>query len=273
VPLRPVRCPVVQARELCAGVFSIWLDAPGIARLIQPGQFLNVKVSSGFDPLLRRPISVADVEGKRVRLVFRKVGRGTALLSHVRAGDELDVLGPLGRPAPEMRGQDVLLCGGGIGAAPLLFLARRLAKANRLQVFVGARTKAELLLLREFRGLGARVATATDDGSAGFHGVVTELVADEVRSQKLEARVQKSKVQSPKSSVVSQRPVVFACGPRPMLADLVKRLDPIPVWGFVEERMGCGIGICYCCALPKKGGGHVRFCEEGPVVRLNEVVL
>ncbi|MCX6843025.1 MAG: dihydroorotate dehydrogenase electron transfer subunit [candidate division WOR-3 bacterium] len=265
-----MRCSIVQARELCAGVFSIWLEAPGIARAIQPGQFLNVKVSSGVDPLLRRPISVADVEAGRVRLVFRVVGRGTAMLSHVRAGDELDVLGPLGRPAPEMRGQDVIICGGGIGAAPLLFLARRLANANRLRVFVGASTKAELLLLREFRGLGMRVAIATDDGSAGHHGVVTELVEAEVKSQKPKAKSQ----DAGRPSAVSRQPsVVFACGPRPMLADLVKRLDPIPVWGFVEERMGCGTGICYCCALPKKGGGHVRFCEEGPVVRLNEVVL
>jgi len=262
---------------LCAGVFSLWLEAAGIARVIEPGQFLNVKVSSGVDPLLRRPISVADVEGKRVRLVFRKVGRGTALLSHVRAGDELDVLGPLGRPAPDLRRQDVLLCGGGIGAAPLLFLARRLNRANRLQVFVGARTKAELLLVKEFRGLGARAATATDDGSAGFHGVVTELVEDEVKGRRSKGRGQRSKVKGQRSKVKvsegAQRLAVFACGPRPMLADLVKRLDPIPVWGFVEERMGCGTGICYCCALPKKGGGHVRFCEEGPVVRLNEVVL
>ncbi len=257
---------------MCAGVFSFWLEAPGIARAIRPGQFLNVKVSSGVDPLLRRPISVADVEGKRVRLVFRVVGRGTALLSRASVGDELDVLGPLGRPAPDVRGKDVLLCGGGIGAAPLLFLARRLAKANRLQVFVGARTKAELLLVREFRSIGAKVATATDDGSSGHHGVVTEFIAGEVRSQKLEGRVQKSgNRQSP--IVNRQSTTVFACGPRPMLADLVKRLDPIPVWGFVEERMGCGTGICYCCALPKKDGGHVRFCEEGPVVRLNEVVL
>ena len=268
-----MRCPVVQARELCAGVFSIWLEAPGIARAIRPGQFLNVKVSSGVDPLLRRPISVADVARERVRLVFRKVGRGTELLSHARGGDELDVLGPLGRPAPEIRGKDVFLCGGGIGAAPLLFLARRLAKANRLQVFVGARTKAELLLLREFRSVGADVATATDDGSSGHEGMVTELAEAECRSQKSDGRMQKSRVQSPKSKVVGQRLVVFACGPRPMLADLVKRIDPIPVWGFVEERMGCGTGICYCCALPKKDGGHVRFCEEGPVVRLNEVVL
>ena len=220
--------------------------------------------------MLRRPISVADVEAGRVRLVFRVVGRGTALLSHVRTGDELDVLGPLGRPVPEMRGKDVLICGGGIGAAPLLFLARRLTKANRPRVFVGARTKTELLLLREFRGLGAKVAVATDDGSVGHHGVVTELVEAEAKSQKPKAKRQNGQG---RSAVGGKRLAVLACGPRPMLAGLVKRLDPIPVWGFVEERMGCGTGICYCCALPKKGGGHVRFCEEGPVVRLNEVVL
>jgi dihydroorotate dehydrogenase electron transfer subunit len=282
-----MRCPVVQARELCAGVFSMWLEAPGIARAIRPGQFLNVKVSKGVDPLLRRPISVADVEGRRVRLVFRKVGRGTALLSQARVGDELDVLGPLGRPAPEMRGKDVLLCGGGIGAAPLLFLARRLKPKNRVQVLVGARTKAELLLFKEFRSLGARVATATDDGSSGHHGVVTELIADEVRSQshpvchperakRVEGSLRRDSsipLRSARNDIGPRPPVIFACGPRAMLADLVKRLDPIPVWGFVEERMGCGTGICYCCALPKKGGGHVRFCEEGPVVLLNEVVL
>lgn len=268
--MKPTRCPVVHARELCAGVFSLLLEAPAIARRVKPGQFLNVRVSSGLDPLLRRPISVCDVERNRVRLVFRVVGRGTAMLSHVRAGDELDVLGPLGRPAPELHHKEILLCGGGIGTAPLLFLARRLRPANRLRVCVGARTKVELLLVREFRALKTRVTLATDDGSAGFHGMVTELAGSEVRSQKPRAKSQSSGGRKADSG---QPSVVFACGPRPMLADLVKRLDPIPIWGFVEERMGCGTGICYCCALPKKSGGHVRFCEEGPVVRLNEVVL
>lgn len=268
--MRPVSCPVTQARELCAGVFSLWLAAPETARRVRPGQFLNVRVSSGPDPLLRRPISVCDFERNRVRLVFKVVGRGTELLSRLRVGDEVDVLGPLGKPAPEPRGQDVLLCGGGIGTAPLLFLARRLKSRNRLQVLIGARTRTELLLLREFRSLGVPVAIATDDGSAGQSGMVTELADEHVRSQVPRAKRRGS---GKRSAVSGQPSLVFACGPKAMLADLVKRLDPIPVWGYVEERMGCGTGICYCCALPKKGGGQVRFCEEGPVVKLNEVVL
>jgi dihydroorotate dehydrogenase electron transfer subunit len=285
--MRPTLCPVTGARELCAGVFSLWLEAPEMARRVKPGQFLNVKVSAGLDPLLRRPISVCDVDRNRVRLVFRVVGRGTAILAHTRTGDELDVLGPLGRPAPGIRDRNVLLCGGGIGTAPLLFLARWLKGANRLQVLLGARSKTELLLVREFKGLGVPVAVTTDDGSAGFHGMVTELAEGQVegpgdptchpeRAKRVEGSLRRDSstpLRSPRNDTGRQQPVVFACGPRPMLADLVKRLDPLPVWGFVEERMGCGTGICYCCALPKKGGGHVRFCEEGPVVRLNEVVL
>jgi dihydroorotate dehydrogenase electron transfer subunit len=292
--MKPIRCPVIQARELCAGVSSLWLEAPEIARRVKPGQFLNVKVSDGQAFLLRRPISVCDVERSRLRLVVRVVGRGTALLAGVRAGDELDVLGPLGKPAPELHHKNVLICGGGVGTAPLLLLARRLKRANRVRVVIGARSEAELLLVREFRALGVQVAIATDDGTAGFHGVVTELALGLVKGQSdsvchperakrvdgslrrdsstalRSARNDDGQWRSPESGEPS---AVFACGPRPMLADLVKRLDPIPVWGFVEERMGCGTGICYCCALPKKGGGHVRFCEEGPVVRLNEVVL
>jgi dihydroorotate dehydrogenase electron transfer subunit len=269
--MKPILGCVVEARELCAGVFSVWLRARETARRARPGQFLNVKVSSELDPILRRPISVCDVDRDRLRLVFRVVGRGTAILSRLRSGDELDVLGPLGRPAPELRGKDVLLCGGGIGTAPLLFLARRLVRSNRLQAVLGARSKDELLLVREFRALGVPVSVATDDGSAGHRGMVTELA--EVGCGKSDSKCQQARVQSPKSKIDGPPSVVFACGPRPMLADLVRRLDPIPVWGFVEERMGCGTGICYCCALPKKDGGHVRFCEEGPVVRLNKVVL
>ncbi len=151
------------------------------------------------------------------------------------------------------KGRDVFLVGGGVGAAPLLFLGRHLARANRVRVFLGARTGKQLVLVRDFRTMRVPVKAATDDGSLGWAGPVTELAEPDIRN--------------------SARPVVFACGPKPMLADLVRRLDPIPVWGYVEERLGCGTGICYCCALPLKNGGYVRFCTEGPVVLLNEVKL
>jgi dihydroorotate dehydrogenase electron transfer subunit len=183
--------------------------------------------------------------------VFRIAGRGTALLARARKGDEIDLLGPLGRPAPKFRGKDVLVCGGGIGIPPLLHFARRSVGSNRVQAFLGARTSSGLVLASEFRRLGVAVTVATDDGTRGRKALVTELVEP--------------------AALAAENPVVVACGPQPMLADLVHRLDPVPVWGFIEERMGCGTGICYCCALPRKGGGYVRFCQEGPVVLLNEV--
>ncbi len=244
---------MVARRESGPGIVSLWLDAPRLATRIQPGQFVNARAGAGPDPLLRRPISVADVTGERLLLVFRVAGRGTALLAQARRGDRLDLLGPLGRPAPRFRDRDVIVCGGGIGIPPLLHFARRNRDANRLQVLLGARRAAELVLLSEFRKLGVPVAVATDDGSRGRKGPVTTLAEQAARA--------------------ARSPVVVACGPRAMLADLVRRLDPIPVWGFIEERMGCGTGLCACCALPRREGGYVRFCQDGPVVLLNEVRL
>jgi dihydroorotate dehydrogenase electron transfer subunit len=175
------------------------------------------------------------------------------MLSRLRVGSGLDLLGPLGKPAPRPPEDEVIICGGGIGIAPLLYLARELTTCRRVTVFLGARNQSELILRREFRSLGLRPRLATDDGSAGYKGPVTAPVIEAVAAAK--------------------RRAVVACGPKPMLAGLVRSIDPVPVWGFVEERLGCGTGICYCCALPKKSGGYIRFCEEGPVVRLNEVLL
>jgi len=249
---------VASHSQLTPDIHSLWLSEPWLARRVKQGQFVNVRCSAGPDPVLRRPISVADVRGTKLRLVFRVKGRGTAMLARFRNGDVIDLLGPLGRPAPLLANLDILVCGGGVGIAPLLFLTRQLKGRNRIVAALGARSRRELILVDEFRKLGVQVSIATDDGSRGHHGPVTDLVS--------------VSPQTPDPS--SQSPsVVYACGPKPMLAALVKKLHPVPVWGFIEERMGCGTGLCYCCALPRKGGGYVRFCEEGPVVLLNEVRL
>ena len=251
--MRRVEAAVRARRHLTADIVSLELSCPGLARRAAPGQFVHVRTGRGSDPLLRRPISIADVRGDRLRLVFRVVGRGTALLARLRNGATLDMLGPLGRPAPEPGRRTVFLCGGGVGAAPLLFLARKLAPRHDVRAYLGARRGSDLILVSDFRRFAHQVVVASDDWSRGWHGPVTEPVCRDVER--------------------ARDPVVYACGPRPMLAALVARLDPVPVWGFVEERMGCGTGICYCCALPRRGGGYVRFCQEGPVVRLNEVEL
>lgn len=267
--------PVTAKTWLTGDVASLWVRVPELAKPASPGQFLGLKAGPDADPLLRRPVSIADVLGDNLRLVFRVVGRGTELLSRLKPGDVLDVLGPLGRPAPLSRklsaaGRRLVLCGGGVGAAPLLFLARRLRMGPSLRVVLGARTKSQLILVKEFRSLGARVSVATDDGSAGYRGMVTDLVEKEFRTPNTGRRAQNKG----RPSAVSRQPsAIAACGPRPMLRRLVQIADPIPVWGFVEERMGCGTGVCYCCALPRKNGGYVRFCQEGPVVLLNEVEL
>lgn len=254
---------VAARSQLTPDIHSLWLEEPYLARRVKPGQFVNVRCSAGPDPVLRRPISVADVRGTKLRLVYRVKGRGTAMLARFRNGDVIDLLGPLGRPAPPLANLDILVCGGGVGIAPLLFLARQLKGTNRVAAALGARSRQELILVDEFRKLGVRVGVATDDGSSGHHGPVTDLAGNSIGYRETE-----------RPPAVRRRPsAAFACGPKPMLAALVRKLHPVPVWGFIEERMGCGTGVCYCCALPKKGGGYVRFCEEGPVVLLNEVEL
>ncbi|MEO0085337.1 MAG: dihydroorotate dehydrogenase electron transfer subunit [candidate division WOR-3 bacterium] len=250
--MRPWQAKVINVRRLAPDIFSVWLREPGLARALRPGQFVNVAVGDSFEPVLRRPISVADTRAGRLRLVFRVRGTGTAWMSRARAGDVWNLLGPLGRPVQVPRTGDVLLCGGGVGIAPLLFLAKSARRGRKPVAILGARNRRELILLPEFRRSGVRVLAATDDGSMGFKGSAVDLLAREFRGR-------------------DKGFVAYACGPKPMLEDILERMPDLPVWGFVEERMGCGTGLCYCCALPAKDGGYVRFCKEGPVVDLRRV--
>ncbi len=239
---------------------SVELFEPQLAKKVQPGQFFGVKIPNSGELLLRRPISVADVKKHLFRLIFKVVGKGTTILSKAKSNDEWSLLGPLGKPAFLPDNREVFLVGGGVGAAPLLFLCRRLVQRNRVKVVLGARTKRGLILKEEFEELGVKVHVTTEDGSIGERGVVTTLTERLVRT-------------AGGSEAGGRGPVVFACGPKEMLKDLNCRLKKVEVWGFFEERLGCGLGICYGCALPKKNGGYIRLCREGPVLPLREVLL
>lgn len=250
---------VKKVRWLTPDIVSVWLVEPQLAKRVKPGQFLGIRVPERNELPLRRPISIADV-AEEIRLIFKVVGKGTGQLSQTRPGDEWNLLGPLGKPAPMVVNCDCLLCGGGVGAAPLLFLAKYLIKKNRLRVFLGAKSAKDLILINDFRRLGVNPEVTTEDGSKGEKGVVTELVERAVK-------VARTKNQESKA-------IVYACGPKEMLKDLKERIsDVAEVWAFFEERMGCGTGICYTCAVPKDKGGYIRLCQEGPVLPLKEVAF
>ena len=236
--------------ELMPPVHLMWLESPRLASQAQPGQF--VMAHCGEDTLLRRPFSIHQLEGKRLALLFNVVGRGTHWLSQRQAGDNLDLLGPLGNGYtiyPDSKNR--LLVAGGIGIAPLVFLAQKALKPGcSVTLLLGAQTKSQLypknLLPPE-----VKLITATEDGSAGKRGLVTDLLPDF-------------------SGWADQ---VFACGPLPMYQAMARmpQLRHKPVQISLEVRMGCGLGVCYGCTV-KTRSGLKQVCKDGPVFNLNDIL-
>ena len=193
-----------------------------------------------------------------LEVIYRVVGEGTSLLSRVRAGERIDVMGPLGSgfrlPTPGLTG-DAVIVGGGVGIPPLLFLADTLRKEHpdaAVHVLLGGRSADFILCDDAFRSIGCPPQIATDDGSLGHHGLVTDLLAEAVSRNTVG--------------------MVYTCGPTPMLkavADLCGRAG-IPCQVSFEARMACGVGACLSCVIPTSSG-YRRVCTEGPVFPADEI--
>jgi dihydroorotate dehydrogenase electron transfer subunit len=227
-----------------------------IAETALPGQFVHIRVAE-LDPLLRRPFSIHDVEGDRVRIVYDVVGRGTRILSNVGSGKSVDVLGPLGNGFL-LDGETFCMVAGGMGVAPMVFLARRLReKTERVIAFVGAGSKAQLIGDSKIRALGIEVFTATEDGSVGYGGLITDLFSKVVERRELENLA------------------VLACGPKEMLKVVAGISEKIGAMaqGSLEELMACGMGACLGCAVAVRSGEYKMVCKDGPVFNLSEVAI
>jgi len=235
---------VIECSQIAERIYSLVFDASDVASSVAPGQFVHVKCGEGL--LLRRPISVCDVDESLVKLVFEVKGQGTLWMSKLKPGDWLDVLGPLGRGFPKTD-KRVLLIGGGIGAAPLLLAARKLGK--RCDAVLGYAGANKAILLPQFASTCYSVKIYSDDGSIGTKGFVTDYFSSEFR--------------------VSDSELIFVCGPKPMLKR-VTELSDITVYISLEERMGCGIGTCLTCVC-KTNGGYSRVCKDGPVFEGGDV--
>lgn len=219
---------------------------------MHPGQFVEVEVPHSKHTFLRRPISVNFVEpdGMTLWLLVREAGEGTAALCALEPGSSLRLMLPLGNGFGVDASRRTLLVGGGVGVAPLLYLARLMSEAgNRPTVLLGARSAEMLLQTGEFEKY-ADVLTATDDGSAGHHGVVTTHPA----------------------MVSGEFDRICCCGPAPMMKAVaaVARQRGIDCEVSLENMMACGLGACLCC-VENTVKGHVCVCTEGPVFNINQL--
>ncbi len=246
-------------RPFGRGYHRLVLRAPEAAAAAVPGQFVMLRVSENMDPLLARPFGISSVPSKSsIEIVYRVVGRGTALLSRMEAGHTLSMLGPLGKGflLPD-KSKTPVLVGGGSGFPPLHFLAQR--AGSRAHLFMGSRDKECLPpapIIKSFKDVTYKVHVATEDGSAGARGMTTDIL-----NAFLTKMEQKTHL------------AIYACGPHAMLAAVSKIAaeHSIPCYVSMEERMACGLGACMGCAVPMKAGGYKRVCKEGPVFDSREI--
>jgi len=261
-----VAAEVIANTPLSAAYNVVALAAPDIAAAARPGQFVMIKPGRGLDPLLRRPFSIFEIlrDGAGtptgLTILSKRIGPSTRLLYDVRRGEALACLGPLGRPWPSIDPpQRALMVAGGVGLAPFVTLSESLRERRvSCTLFYGARSGDELFHLELFRALGVELVLTTEDGSVGERGRVTA---------PLDRRL---------GTTAGERPVVFACGPEPMMeaAAGVTARHHVECYVSMERTMGCGMGGCYSCVVPiKQGAGshHVRSCIDGPVMRASDI--
>jgi dihydroorotate dehydrogenase electron transfer subunit len=241
--------------------FRLVLRAPQIAPLIQPGQFAHVRILPLKEALLRRPFSIFQVAGDTFSILYKNVGKGTDALARMHAGEELSVIAPLGHgfTVPKTGGETPLLVAGGYGMAAMFLLAQR--SPQKGIVFVGGRRRVDILCEKEFAAIGWDVRVATEDGSHGEKGLVTQPLLAEIGNRKSEIGNRK----------------LFACGPTPMLKAVGKIAEDfnLPAELSMDEHMCCGVGTCLTCVIPVKSGGgweYQRTCTEGPVFDSRQIV-
>ncbi len=250
----------VTLKKRKGDICRMTLRSPEISSAAKAGQFVMVKVGDeqSSDPLLRRPFSIHCIENESISLLFKVVGRGTEMLANVGIAEMVDLVGPLGNGFTVPKHSIHYLVGGGMGIAPMLFLAKQIKSTDdtaQVVALIGSRNKQELVAVEEFEAVtgGVDVRIATDDGSFGHHGLVTELLENVVAG------------------------TVYCCGPWPMMKAVAQicRNKKIACQVSLETMMGCGVGACLGCAVQSAHhlaeGNYLHVCKDGPVYEAERV--
>mgnify|MGYP001616553360 FL=1 len=264
---------VVSNEKLCPRFYRMCFDAPPLAKAVKPGQFIHIKVNDGLEPFFRRPFSVYRAQ-KYGEIFYEAIGPGTRILAGKKKGDGLDILGPLGTEfkMPPAGTKQVVMIAGGIGVAPFLILSDMLknsAKGGSLPVrqagasggkkfelilLYGGRTNGHVYPMKEFKQNGVKVFVATEDGSVGVKGRVTQLFS--------------------KIGLNPKTTFLYTCGPRAMMhtvQDFAKE-NNLKGQAACEEVMACALGACLGCSIKTKSG-YKTVCYDGPVFDLEEIIF
>jgi dihydroorotate dehydrogenase electron transfer subunit len=260
---------VLRNRNIGSFYYLLDIDCEPIARVAAPGQFVMLKVPDGDHSPLRRPFSIyrcpegLSTQAKRARqisILYKQVGRGTLKMTDLKKNQTVGLIGPLGQgyalpPLPASK--SIILIGGGVGIVSLVFFAET-SKFENLFVFIGAKTKQDILCAKDFKRLRAHLFVATEDGSSGFKGTVTDLFFSQL------GRFEKDRMY-----------YVYSCGPMAMLKRLARDIEPnrFVCQVSLETRMACGFGACWGCVVKTTDPvtPYQRVCKEGPVFPLEHI--
>ena len=248
---------IIENKKVNDEYYKLIFSSERLSKKVLPGQFINIQIEDHTGLLLRRPFSYYRISGKKIEVLYEILGRGTGLLAQKRKGHKLKVLGPLGRPfSQNIKGKKRILIAGGVGVPPLVYLAETVKENPKNQfLFIGCKSKKEVLPKKELANVKGEIRYATDDGSYGQKGFVTVLLHDLLKKE------------NPKSLFIQ------TCGPNVMMSAVRNIAKEFGVEGeaSIDERMACGVGACLGCVV-ETHEGFKTSCVEGPVFSFSALI-
>lgn len=256
------KCKIIKKEFLKDDICKMIIESQEIAKQAKPGQFLEIRVIDNIEPLLRRAISIYNVNKDKgeVEFIFQLKGKGTNILANRNEGELLDILGPLGYGTFNLEAhKNISIIGGGIGIFPLYELSKTAQEVGvKSKIYIGFRNKDLVILEKEFKNVCDELILTTDDGSYGKSGFAINILKEDIKKERPDC--------------------IYACGPLPMLKAVqsLAKEENIPCQISLEERMACGMGICLGCAVKYVGKDKVNYkhvCKNGPVFKATEVEI
>ncbi len=259
-----VLATLIDKSEIIKDVYHFKVKAEKIVNEAKPGNFIEIRVNENTEPFLRRPISIYNLDKEKgiLEFIFQVKGKGTKILAEKQKGDLIDIIGPLGFGTFKLKDyKNILILGGGIGIFPLYELAKQAKKEGiNVNTYLGFRNKEFVMLEEEFDKVSNKLTITTDDGSYKEKGFAIDFLEKDIEKQKIDC--------------------IYACGPLPMLKAIQKLANETKIECQIslEEKMGCGLGVCLGCAVkkansPKDNPEYFHVCKGGPVFNSRDVEI